>query len=112
MKFFGPRENMFAKRQFRMKASSKEPAMAKKAGPSSENLRPIVIAAMFLLFFLSASGVFLTLPLARMGHVDFRHQYTAGYMKSTTLPRMKNFKMSWWDPLQALCRSTTWLMKR
>jgi hypothetical protein len=84
MKFFGPREIMFAKRQFRMKASSKEPAMAKEAGPpSSENLRPIVIAAMFLLFFLSASGVFLTLPLARMGHVDFRHLYTAGYMVRT-----------------------------
>jgi glycosyl transferase family 87 len=43
-------------------------------------LRPTVIAVAFILFFISASGILLTLPLARTGHVDFRHLYTAGYM--------------------------------
>jgi hypothetical protein len=43
-------------------------------------LRPAVIAVAFVLFFISVSGILLTLPLARTGHVDFRHLYTAGYM--------------------------------
>ena len=43
-------------------------------------LRPTVIAIAFILFFISASGILLSLPLARTGHVDFRHLYTAGYM--------------------------------
>jgi hypothetical protein len=43
-------------------------------------LRPAVIAVAFLMFFVSASGVLLMLPLGKSGHVDFRHLYTAGYM--------------------------------
>ena len=43
-------------------------------------LRPIIITIAFLMFFVSAAGVFLTLPLGKSGRVDFRHLYTAGYM--------------------------------
>jgi hypothetical protein len=43
-------------------------------------LRPAVIAVAVLMFFVSASGVVLMLPLGKSGHVDFRHLYTAGYM--------------------------------
>jgi len=43
-------------------------------------LRPIIITIAFLMFFVSAAGVFLTLPLGKRGRVDFRHLYTAGYM--------------------------------
>jgi len=32
------------------------------------------------MLFVSAAGVFLTLPLGKTGRVDFRHLYTAGYM--------------------------------
>ena len=46
----------------------------------SAKLRPIIITVAFLMFFVSAAGVFLTLPLGRSGRVDFRHLYTAGYM--------------------------------
>jgi len=43
-------------------------------------LRPIVVTIVFLMFFVSAAGVLLTLPLGKNGRVDFRHLYTAGYM--------------------------------
>jgi hypothetical protein len=46
-------------------------------------LRPLVIALMLLLFFLSAAGFVLMLPTALNGHVDFRSFYTAGYMVRT-----------------------------
>src|SRR5438105_3068218 len=46
-------------------------------------LRPIIIAVMSLLFFLSAAGFFLMIPMALRGHVDFRSFYTAGYMVRT-----------------------------
>ena len=46
-------------------------------------LRPTAIAVCFVLFFISVSGILLTLPLAGKGHVDFRHLYTAGYMVRT-----------------------------
>jgi hypothetical protein len=46
-------------------------------------LRPAVIGVAFVLFFISVSGILLTLPHARTGHVDFRHLYTAGYMVRT-----------------------------
>ena len=52
-------------------------------GLSASHIRPFVVAAAFLLFFVAASGVFLTYPLAMAGHVDFRHLYTAGYMVRT-----------------------------
>jgi hypothetical protein len=42
--------------------------------------KPFVVAASFLFFFISACGIFFTAPLALSGHVDFRTQYTAGYM--------------------------------
>jgi hypothetical protein len=46
-------------------------------------LRPILIALAFVMFFVSACGILLMLPLARSGHVDFRIFYTAGYMVRT-----------------------------
>jgi Glycosyltransferase family 87 len=74
---------MLAKTHSRTDNDSKKSSTFALAGHSFKDLRPIIIAAMFLLFFLSASGLFLTLPLARSGHVDFRHLYTAGYMVRT-----------------------------
>jgi Glycosyltransferase family 87 len=46
-------------------------------------LRPMVITVAFLMFFVSAAGVFLMLPLGRSGRVDFRTFYTVGYMART-----------------------------
>jgi hypothetical protein len=75
---------MFAKRKNRTTNTLRGPVVSNAAGQSQvEKLRPIVVTAMFLLFLLSVSGVLLTLPLARTGHVDFRHLYTAGYMVRT-----------------------------
>ena len=52
--------------------------------PASVNkLRPIIIAVISLMFFISASGFFLSLPGALGGHVDFRTFYTVGYMART-----------------------------
>jgi hypothetical protein len=43
-------------------------------------IRPFAAAVCFLLFFVAASGVFLSYPMALAGRVDFRHLYSAGYM--------------------------------
>jgi hypothetical protein len=43
----------------------------------------MVITVAFLMFFVSAAGVFLMLPLGRSGRVDFRTFYTVGYMART-----------------------------
>src|SRR6266702_6363471 len=48
-----------------------------------KKLRPIVIAVLAIMFLLSASGLFLSLPSALTGHVDFRTFYTVGYMART-----------------------------
>ena len=43
-------------------------------------MRPFVIGAALLSFFLCVCGVLVTAPQALRGHVDFRQLYTAGYM--------------------------------
>ena len=43
-------------------------------------MRPFVIAAALLSFFLCVCGVLVTAPQALRGRVDFRQLYTAGYM--------------------------------
>lgn len=48
-----------------------------------KKLRPIVIAVISIMFLLSAAGLFLSLPSALSGHVDFRTFYTVGYMTRT-----------------------------
>jgi hypothetical protein len=46
----------------------------------AKKLRPAVIAVTLLMLLVSASGLFLSLPAALGGHVDFRSFYTAGFM--------------------------------
>jgi hypothetical protein len=48
-----------------------------------KQLRPLAITLMLLMFALSAVGLFLSLPLAFSGYVDYRSFYTAGYMMRT-----------------------------
>jgi hypothetical protein len=48
-----------------------------------KKLQPVIIAAVSIMFLLSASGLFLSLPSALTGHVDFRTFYTVGYMART-----------------------------
>ena len=48
-----------------------------------KKLRPVVIAVLAIMFLLSAAGLFLSLPSALTGHVDFRTFYTVGYMART-----------------------------
>jgi len=70
--------------EFQLKPEERGGAISRTLfGLSASQIQPFVIAVAFLLFFLAASGVLLTYPLAMAGHVDFRHLYTAGYMVRT-----------------------------
>lgn len=70
--------------EFQLKPGEKGGASTRTLfGLSASQIQPFVIAVAFLLFFLAASGVLLTYPLATAGHVDFRPFYVAGYMIRT-----------------------------
>lgn len=45
--------------------------------------RPLIVATLSILFFISLAGFVLSIPGALSGHVDFRTFYTAGFMVRT-----------------------------
>src|SRR5882724_5229429 len=75
---------MLSEHHARLENNSRNPAFTDSLDPKFiKRLRPVVIAVLAIMFLLSTSGLFLSLPSALTGHVDFRTFYTVGYMART-----------------------------